>query len=179
MPISTNNRTKQKQQSFQLRRVYSIAEMSSLQLEMNTLLTFRLQNPTETGYYAYLLHLDPASGQISTMHPHPGLETICLDRESALRNRDKCIIGPNGTRTSRRGYLVDEPIDNIFKLISTLEPIDINMLRQTGLKRGKARKQKIALETLLADAMQKGDTFTIMEKPRTWGGNHYLLHIRP
>jgi hypothetical protein len=53
------------------------------------------------------------------------------------------------------------------------------MLRQTGLKRGKARKQKIALETLLADAMQKGDTFTIMEKPRTWGGNHYLLHIRP
>ena len=179
MPISTNNRTKQKQQSFQLRRVYSIAEMSSLQLEMNTLLTFRLQNPTETGYYAYLLHLDPASGQISTMHPHPGLETICLDRESALRNRDKCIISPNGTRTSRRGYLVDEPIDNIFKLISTQEPIDINLLRQTGLKRGKARKQKIALETLLADAMQKGDTFTVMEKPRTWGGNHYLLHIRP
>jgi hypothetical protein len=113
------------------------------------------------------------------MHPHPGLETACLDRESALRNRDKCMIDPSEKRTSRRGYLVDKPVENIFKLISTQEPIDINMLRQAGLKRGKARQQKKALEALLANAMQKGDTFTVMEKPRSWGGNHYLLHIRP
>jgi hypothetical protein len=179
LPITTNDRIKQKRQAFQLRRVYSIADMTSLQLELNTLLTFRLQNPTETGYYAYLLHLDPASGQISAMHPHPGLETACLDRESALRNRDKCMIGPNETRTSRRGYLIDKPAENIFKLISTQEPIDINLLRQTGLKRGKVRQQKKALEALLANAMQKGDTFTVREKPHTWGGNHYLLHIRP
>jgi hypothetical protein len=179
LPFTTNNKTKQKQQSFQLRRAYSIAEMTSLQLELNTLLTFRLQNPTKTGYYAYLLHLDPASGRISSMHPHPELETSCLDRESALRNRDKCMVGPNETQISRRGYLVDKPAENIFKLISTQEPIDINLLRQTGLKRGKVRKQKIALEMLLANAMQKGDTFTVREKPRTWGGNHYLLHIRP
>lgn len=179
LPITTNDRTKQKRQSFQMRRAYSIAEMTSLQLGLNTLLTFRLQNPTKTGYYAYLLHLDPASGQISAMHPHPGLETACLDRESALRNRDKCMIGPNETRTSRRGYLIDKPAENIFKLISTQEPIDINLLRQTGLKRGKVRKQKKALEALLANAMQKGDTFTVREKPHIWGGNHYLLHIRP
>ena len=179
LPITVSDRKKQKQQSFQLRRAYSIAEMSSLQLELNTLLTFRLQNPTKTGYYAYLLHLDPASGRISSMHPHPELETGCLDRESALRNQDKCMIGPQETRTSRRGYLVDKPVENIFKLISTQEPIDINMLRQTGLKRGKARQQRKALETLLANAMQKGDTFTVMEKPHSWGGNHYLLHIRP
>jgi hypothetical protein len=177
LPITINNQTKQ--QSFQLRLAYSIAEMTSLQLELNTLLTFRLQNPTETGYYAYLLHLDPASGQISAMHPHPGLETDCLDRESALRNLDKCMIGPRETRTSRRGYLVDEPGENIFKLISTQEPIDIQMISQTGLKRGKVRKQQKALEALLANAMQKGDTFTVREKPHTWGGNHYLLHIRP
>jgi hypothetical protein len=179
LPITVNDKIKQKQQSFQLRRAYSISEMSSLQLELNTLLTFRLKNPTKTGYYAYLLHLDPASGQISAMHPHPGLETACLDRESALRNRDKCMIDPSEKRTSRRGYLVDKPVENIFKLISTQEPIDINMLRQAGLKRGKARQQKKALEALLANAMQKGDTFTVMEKPRSWGGNHYLLHIRP
>jgi hypothetical protein len=179
LSITTNEKTKQKQQSFQLRQAYSIVDMTSLQLGLNTLLTFRLQNPTKTGYYAYLLHLDPASGQISSMYPHPGLEKDCLDRESALRNLDKCMIGPKETRTSRRGYLIDKPTENIFKLISTQEPIDINLLRQTGLKRGKVRKQKIALEKLLANAMQKGDTFTVMEKPRTWGGNHYLLNIRP
>jgi len=177
LPITVNNETKL--QSFQLRRTYSMAEMASLQLELNTLLTFRLHNPTETGYFAYLLHLDPASGQISAMLPHPELETGCMDRESALRNRDKCMIGPNETRTSRRGYLVDEPAYNIFKLISTLEPIDIGMLSQAGLKRGKVRQQKKALEALLANAMKKGDTFTVREKPRTWGGNHYLLHIQP
>ena len=179
LPITGNEQTKQKLQAFQLRRAYSIAEMTSLQLGLNTLLTFRLQNPTVTGYYAYLLHLDPASGGISSMYPHPGLETGCLDRESALRNRDKCMIGPNETRTSRRGYLIDKLTENIFKLISTQEPIDINLLRQTGLNRGKARQQKKALEALLANAMQKGDTFTVMEKPHSWGGNHYLLHIRP
>jgi hypothetical protein len=179
LPITTNVQTKQKRQAFQLRRAYSIAEMTSLQLGLNTLLTFRLQNPTESGYYAYLLHLDPASGQISAMHPHPEIETGCLDRESALRNRDKCMIGPNETRTSRRGYLIDKPAENIFKLISTQEPIDINLLRQTGLERGKVRKQKKALEALLANAMQKGDTFTVREKPHIWGGSHYLLHIRP
>jgi len=109
----------------------------------------------------------------------PDWKQICLDRESALRNLDKCMIGPRGTRTSRRGYLVDEPVENIFKLISTQEPIDIKMLSQTGLKRGKVRKQRKALEALLANAMQRGDTFTVREKPHIWGGNHYLLHIRP
>jgi hypothetical protein len=179
LPIPVKGPKKQKQQSFQLRRTYSVAEMSSLQLELNTLLTFRLQNPTETGYFAYLLHLDPASGRISAMHPHPSLETDCMDRESAQRNRDNCMIGPGKTRTSRRGYHVDKPDENIFKLISTQEPIDINMIRQTGLQRGKTRRQKKALETLLADAMQKGDTFTVRERPHSWGGNHYLLHIQP
>jgi hypothetical protein len=178
LQITTKSQTKQKQQSFQLRRTYSISEMSSLQLELNTLLTFRLHNPTETGYFAYLLHLDPASGQISAMLPHPGIETDCMDRDSAQRNRDKCLIGPGKTRTSRRGYHVDKPVENIFKLISSQEPIDINMLRQTGLQRGKTRKQRKALEALLADAMRKGDTFTVMEQPHSWGGDHYLLHIR-
>jgi hypothetical protein len=112
------------------------------------------------------------------MHPHPGLETGCMDKESALRNRDKCMVGPGKTRTSRRGYHIDKPVENIFKLISTQEPIDINMLRQTGLQRGKTRRQRKALEALLANAMQKGDTFTVREKPRSWGGNHYLLHIQ-
>jgi hypothetical protein len=179
MPITISDQKKQKQQSFQLRRTYSIAEMSSQQIELNTLLTFRLKNQTDTGYYAYLLHLDPVSGRISAMHPHPGIETACLDRESAVRNSDKCMIGPGEMRASRRGYLVDKPVENIFKLISTQEPIDINMLRQTGLKRGKARQQRKALEALLANAMQKGDTLTVMEKPHSWGGNHYLLNIRP
>jgi hypothetical protein len=178
LPITVKGSAKQKQQSFQLRRTYSIAEMSSLQLELNPLPTFELHNPTETSYFAYLLHLDPASGRISSMHPHPGLETGCMDKESALRNRDKCMVGPGKTRTSRRGYHIDKPVENIFKLISTQEPIDINMLRQTGLQRGKTRRQRKALEALLANAMQKGDTFTVREKPRSWGGNHYLLHIQ-
>ena len=177
LPITIDDQTKS--QSFQLRRSYSIAEMNSLQVELNTLLTFRLQNPTEAGYYAYLLHLDPATGRISTMYPHPELETGCMDRESALRNRDKCMVTPGETRTSRRGYHVDKPVENIFKLISTQEPIDINMLSQTGLQRGKTRRQRKALEALLANAIQKGDTLTVMEKPHSWGGNHYLLHIRP
>ena len=40
LPITVSDRKKQKQQPFQLRRTYSIAEMASLKLELNTLLTF-------------------------------------------------------------------------------------------------------------------------------------------
>ena len=98
---------------------------------------------------------------------------------NALRNRYKCMLGPNKTRMGRRGYLANEPAENIIRLIRNQEPFDIRMFNLKGLRGKNVRRQTKGLEALLANAVQKGDMFTVREKPLHLRGNHYLLHIRP
>ena len=69
----------------------------------------------------------------------------------------------------RRGYLVSEPAENIFKWISDQELIVIRVFSQTGLRGGEGSAAKKGLEALLTNAMQKGNMFTVREKPYTRG----------
>jgi len=155
---------------FKKQGTYNRKEMESQyggkrRLELNTLLTFILKNCSDQTFYAYIINA-MSNGKIKPVFP-----TIYDRREDAE-------IKP-GEERDFMGFTalsLDEPGEELIKLIVTERAIDIALLYQNEF--GK-RSPTNPLEWLLTNAVHGRRGSTVNMRVERWGTMQYSFAVGP
>jgi len=140
-----------------------------LPLSRDTLLTFRLKNNTDMGYYTYILDI-MMDGQVIPLFP-----SLSDNQQAALLPAKKSI-----DIADKMALLLDTPGRETVKLIISEAPIDISLLKQDIFRQKGGEFQKInALERLLTNAahgINKGSTVRVNNSQ--WGTKQFSVLIK-
>ncbi len=146
--------------------IFNMAEFTQQIHPENTLLTFIIDNKSDQDYYVYLLNITD-DGEIWSVFPQSGqgfeMAKITAGNERDLRHSVAMTTGNAGSK-------------EVLKLIVTKKPIDIALLEQHGLRRGK-RSESSPLEALLSMAVTgtRGEPTPI--ETGSWGAFQYSFLI--
>lgn len=110
--------------------------MAPIDLEVDRLLTFSIQNNADASYFTYLINIAP-DGRIIPFYP------------TLFQSREYGRIDPGQTREITDVTLyMDRPGIEYVRLIASRQPIDIHALGQSGYQKSRARRRPDKLTAL-------------------------------
>ncbi|GFO63259.1 caspase family protein [Geomonas paludis] len=132
------------------------------QIKRGEILTFAVKNNTQNDLYCYLLDISPAKGKIEAVYPRVGDDNaVVLVKAGSRRNFGEVA-----------GILIEDPGEDIVKLIASQMPLDVSLFEQTVFAtRGATKGEGNPLEDFLARAMggaSRGGIYT-NNKRAQWG----------